>query len=331
MSNLLTKLIIEPGTNVKLRETGVTCNRPVLCAMPLRSIQPVVKKVVQLPAPKRNNEFLVAPGAQVKLGDIDPSYRGAYESREMAEPELLSYVHQLDRLQHTMYAEGKHSLLIILQGLDASGKDAVIRHVLGIMNPAGCRTVAFKRPKPEELSHDFLWRVHPHLPAKGEVVIFNRSHYEDVLVARVHHLAEVSLWSKRYDLINDFERLLATENNTTVLKFFLYISKKEQLARFKHRLDDPSQRWKISEADYQERAHWDRYTEAFEDMLSKTSTPQAPWYVIPSNTKWYRDLAVAQIVTRTMEDLDMKWPEPAVDLNDIRRRYHAAEMEAEAS
>src|SRR5215472_12784543 len=165
MSNLLTKLIIEPGTNVKLRQAGVTYNRPVLCAMPLRKIEPALKKVVQLPAPKCNNEFLVAPGAQVKLGDIDPSYHGAYESRELAEPELRSHVHKLDLLQHTMYAEGKHSLLIILQGLDASGKDAVIRHVLGIMNPAGCRTVAFKRPKPEELGHDFLWRVHPHLPA----------------------------------------------------------------------------------------------------------------------------------------------------------------------
>jgi PPK2 family polyphosphate:nucleotide phosphotransferase len=331
MSNLLTKLIIEPGTAVKLGDTAISCGRLNLCEMPSRKIQPVLKKVAQLPPPIRNKEFLVDPGTAVKLSEIDPSYCGAYESREAAEPETHSLVLKLDKLQYLMYAERKHSLLVILQGLDASGKDGVLRHILGGMNPAGCRIVAFKRPKPEELDHDFLWRVHPHLPARGEVTIFNRSHYEDVLVVRVHHLAEFNLWSKRYDLINDFERLLVTENNTTVLKFFLYISKKEQLARFKQRLDDPSRRWKISEADYHERAHWGRYTEAFEDMLGKTSTPYAPWFVIPSNHKWFRDLAVSQIVTRTLEDLNMKWPEPAVDIADIHRRYHAAEKEGEAS
>ncbi len=330
MSNLLTKLIIEPGRNVRLRDTGICCNRLTLCEAPSRKIQAVLKKVAHLPAPN-HKEFFVEPGTEVKLGDIDPGYHGAHASRETADPETSSLVLKLDRLQYLMYAESKHSLLIVLQGLDASGKDAVIRHVLGNMNPAGCRIVSFKRPKPEERDHDFLWRVHPHLPARGEVAIFNRSHYEDVLAARVHNLAEVNLWSKRYDLINDFERLLATENNTTVLKFFLYISKKEQLARFKQRLDDPAQRWKISEADYQERAFWGRYTEAFEDMLSKTSTSYAPWFIIPANHKWFRDLAVSQIVTRTLEDLDMKWPAPAVDLADIRRRYHAEEKEAEAS
>jgi PPK2 family polyphosphate:nucleotide phosphotransferase len=336
MSNLLTKLIIEPRTNVRLMEPGIYCSRPTLCETPSPRIQTVLKKVAQLPAlnchaPNRNKEFLVEPETEVKLGEIDPGYHGAHESRQTADPETSSLVLKLDRLQYLMYAESKHSLLIVLQGLDASGKDAVIRHVLGGMNPIGCRIVSFKRPKPEELNHDFLWRVHPHLPARGEVAIFNRSHYEDVLAARVHHLADVNLWSKRYDLINDFERLLVTENNTTVLKFFLYISKKEQLARFKQRLDDPAQRWKISEADYQERAYWGRYTEAFEDMLGKTSTSYAPWFIIPSNQKWFRDLAIAQIVTRTLEDLDMKWPAPAVDLADIRRRYHAEEREAEAS
>ena len=230
-----------------------------------------------------------------------------------------------------MYAERKHSLLVILQGLDACGKDGVIRHIVSGMNPAGCRVVGFKQPKPEELDHDFLWRVHPHLPAKGEVAIFNRSHYEDVLVVRVHQLVQASLWSKRYDLINDFERLLVTENNTTVLKFFLYISKNEQLARFKQRLDDPSRRWKISEADYKERTYWSHYIDAFEDMLHKTSTRYAPWFVIPSDHKWFRDLAISQIVTRTVEDLDMQWPEPAVDIAEIRRRYHDAEFEAEAA
>src|SRR5262249_18731727 len=212
----------------------------------------------------------------------------------------------------------KHSLLIVLQGLDASGKDGVIRHLMNGMNPAGCRVIGFKVPKPEELDHDFLWRVHPHLPAKGEVSIFNRSHYEDVLVVRVHRFAEVNMWYKRYDLINDFERLLVMENDTTVLKFFLYISKAEQLARFKQRLDDPSRRWKISEADYKERAYWNQYHDAFQDVLYRTSTEYAPWFVIPSNNKWFRDLAVSQIVTRTLEQLEIKWPEPAVDIAEIR-------------
>ena len=190
------------------------------------------------------------PWSRVKLGEIDPGYRGRYESRDSAMPEIVSLTAKLDRLQYLMYAEKKHSLLIVLQGLDACGKDGVIRHLLSGVNPAGCRLVSFKRPKPEELDHDFLWRVHPHLPARGEVSIFNRSHYEDVLVVRVHQFAQVNMWYKRYDLINDFERLLVTENDTTILKFFLYISKAEQLARFKERLEDPTRRWKISEADY---------------------------------------------------------------------------------
>lgn len=329
MTNLLTKLIIEPGTNVNLGKSEIRCGLLNLGEALSRKLQPDLQRVRTSAGPTRGNDFLVEPGTDVKLGKIDPSYHGACESGELAEPQIHSLVQKLDQLQYLMYAERKHSLLVILQGIDASGKDGVIRHVFKGMNPCGCRFVTFKRPKPEELDHDFLWRVHPHLPARGEVTIFNRSHYEDVLVVRVHHLAEVNLWSKRYDAINDFERLLVTENNTTVLKFFLYISKKEQLDRFKRRLDDPLQRWKISEADYYERAHWDRYTEAFEDMLSKTSTLYAPWFVIPSNNKSFRDLAVSQIVTRTLEDLDMKWPEPAVDIADIRRRYHAAEKESE--
>jgi PPK2 family polyphosphate:nucleotide phosphotransferase len=275
------------------------------------------------------DRFIVQPGARVKLANIDPSYCGAYQSPEMALPEIRRHVQKLDWLQYVMYAEKKHSLLVVLQGLDAGGKDGLVRHIVTSMNPAGIRVIAFKQPTPEHLAHDFLWRLHSHAPAKGEVAIFNRSHYEDVLVVRVHQLAPVKVWSKRYDLINDFERLLAVDNNTTVLKFFLYISKEEQLARFKRRLDDPARRWKISEADYQEREHWDKYVEAFEDMLHKTSTQHAPWFVIPSNYKWFRDLAVSQIITRTFEDLEMTLPEPAVDIARIRLRYHA-EVEANA-
>jgi PPK2 family polyphosphate:nucleotide phosphotransferase len=272
--------------------------------------------------------FVVEPGTRVNLSAIDPGYCGRYESYEAALPEMQDLGRKLDHFQYLMYAEKKHSLLIVLQGLDACGKDGAIRHILMGMNPAGCRVVGFKRPRPEDLDHDFLWRVHPHLPAKGEVSIFNRSHYEDVLVVRVHQLVQVEMWSKRYDLINDFERLLVMENNTTVLKFFLYISKEEQLARFKQRLDDPARRWKISKADYEERASWDDYVNAFEDMLYKTSTRHAPWFVIPSNHKWFRDLTVSQIITRTLDDLNMRFPEPEVDLEDIRRRYHAAEDKA---
>jgi PPK2 family polyphosphate:nucleotide phosphotransferase len=275
--------------------------------------------------------FIVKPGTRVRLDDLDPSYFGGRRSHETAIPEIQSHLQKIDRLQYLMYAEKKRSLLIVLQGLDAGGKDGVVRHILTGMDPAGCRVVAFKQPTPEELGHDFLWRVHLRVPAKGEVAIFNRSHYEDVLVVRVHQLVPDNVWSKRYDLINDFERALVMENDTTVLKFFLHISKDEQLARFKRRLDDPARRWKISEADYKEREHWDDYVGAFEDMLHRTSTAHAPWFVIPSNHKWFRDLAVSQIITRTLEGLDMQLPAPGVDIARIRRRYHAAEVEAKAS
>src|SRR6266481_1409291 len=212
-------------------------------------------------------DFIVRPGARVKLGDLDPGYFGGRHSHETAFPEIQSYLQKIDQLQYLMYAERKRSLLIVLQGLDAGGKDGVVRHILTGMDPAGCRVVAFKQPTAEELGHDFLWRVHLRVPARGEVAIFNRSHYEDVLVVRVHQLVPVNVWSKRYDLINDFERALVMENDTTVLKFFLHISKDEQLARFKRRLDDPARRWKISEADYKEWEHWDDYIAAFEDVL----------------------------------------------------------------
>jgi PPK2 family polyphosphate:nucleotide phosphotransferase len=275
--------------------------------------------------------LMVEPGTKVALSDIDPDYCGIYRSYAKTLPIVQSYVQRIDQLQYLMHAEKKHSLLIVLQGVDAGGKDGVVRHVLNSMNPAGCRVTAFKQPTPTELAHDFLWRVHSHAPPKGEVMIFNRSHYEDVLVARVRGLVPASAWPKRYGLINDFERLLAVGNDTTVLKFFLHISKEEQLTRFKLRLDDPSRRWKISEADYEEREYWDHYVVAFEEMLYRTSTWHAPWFVVPSNNRWFRDLAISQIVSRTLENLDMKLPEPAVDIERIRRRYHAAAQEFRAS
>jgi PPK2 family polyphosphate:nucleotide phosphotransferase len=212
----------------------------------------------------------------------------------------------------------------VLQGLDAGGKDAVVRHVLTGMNPSGCVSVNFKQPTAEDLAHDFLWRVHPHVPGKGSVAIFNRSHYEDALVARVHNLVPEKVWSKRYDQINDFEQLISTENNTTILKFFLHISKDEQLSRFKKRLDDPARQWKISESDYKERDYWGDYIEAFEDVLTKTSTKHAPWFIIPSDHKWFRNLSISQIIAQTMEEMDMQFPKPTVNLGEIRRKYHQA-------
>jgi PPK2 family polyphosphate:nucleotide phosphotransferase len=273
--------------------------------------------------------LLVEPGSKIDLGSIDPEFC-ADQSYQRAMPALLAESQKIDRLQYLMHAEGKHSLLIVLQGLDASGKDGVAHHILTGVNSAGCRVASFKQPNSTELQHDFLWRVHPHAPGRGEIVIFNRSHYEDVLIARVHGLVPAAVWSRRYRLINDFENLLSVGNDTTILKFFLHISKAEQLARFKRRLDDPSRRWKISEADYEERERWDEYTAAFEEMLHSTSTWNAPWFIVPANNKWFRDLAISQIIARTLEDLDMRFPTPAVDLSQIRRRYHAAEAAVQA-
>jgi PPK2 family polyphosphate:nucleotide phosphotransferase len=325
MSNLLTNFVVEPETTVNLSDIDPAGGDFDPRAIGFPNSQSLVEDSDPPRLPDYYEKFIVEPGTKIDLGDVDPSCHYGYETREAALPETRFLLWKLDQLQYMMYAEKKHSLLIIVQGLDACGKDGVIRHIFSGMNPAGCRVVSFKQPTPDELDHDFLWRVHPHLPAKGYVSIFNRSHYEDVLVVRVHQLSRIHLWSKRYDLINDFEKLLKVENNTTVLKFFLYISKEEQLARFRQRLEDPSRHWKISEADYKEREHWNRYIGAFEDMLQKTSTWQAPWFIIPANLKWFRDLAVSQIVARTLEDLDMRLPEPAVDLAEIRRRYHAAE------
>lgn len=273
-------------------------------------------------------KLIVESDSKIRLKHFDPGYHGEHESRESALPEIQKHIQKMQELQYLMYAERKHSLLIVLQGLDAAGKDGVVRHVLTGMNPSGCIAVNFKQPTANELAHDFLWRVHPHVPAKASVAIFNRSHYEDVLVARVHNLVPEKVWSKRYDQINDFERLISIENNTTILKFFLHISKQEQLARFKKRLDDPARQWKISESDYSEREFWNDYTEAFEDVLTRTSTDRSPWFIIPSNHKWFRDLSISQIITRKMEEMDMQMPKPIANLAAIRRKYHQAADEA---
>jgi PPK2 family polyphosphate:nucleotide phosphotransferase len=271
-------------------------------------------------------KFVVKPGKKIRLDEIDPAYKGEHVSQEHAMPEIAKHVARMDHLQYLLYADADQSLLVVLQAMDAGGKDGVVRHLFSGMNPQGTVAVGFKQPSKLEAAHDFLWRIHLRTPGKGEVVIFNRSHYEDVLVVRVHGLAPESVWSKRYEFINDFEQELSA-NGTRILKFFLHISPEEQLARFKARLDDPARHWKISEGDYSERELWPKYIKAFEDALEKTSTAYAPWYVIPSNHKWFRDLAISAIVADTMEEMGLKLPPTQVDIEDIKRKYHAATIQ----
>ena len=268
--------------------------------------------------------FIVEPGKKIHLGKIDPSYHGTHESHETAMPEIQEHVVRLGELQYLLYADGDRSLLVVLQALDAGGKDGVIRRLFTGMNPQGTSVSCFKQPSKSEAAHDFLWRAHLNAPGMGQVVIFNRSYYEDVLVVRVHKLVPRSVWSKRYELINDFEKLL-DRNGTRILKFYLHISPEEQLARFAQRLGDPSRHWKISDADYTERDLWPEYIEAYEDVLALTSTKHAPWYIIPANHKWFRDLAISQIVVKTMDEMGMTLPPTRVNIAEIKRKYHAAE------
>ncbi len=273
------------------------------------------------------NKFRVKPGSKINLDDIDADFKDKHEDHQHALPEIEAYAQKISELQYLLYAEKKRSLLICLQGRDAAGKDGTINHVLAAMNPQGCNVSGFKVPTKEEAAHDFLWRYHKATPAKGQVAIFNRSHYEDVLVVRVHDLVPKDVWEKRYDHINAFEALLR-DSETHVLKFYLHISPEEELRRFGERLEDPARHWKISEGDYAERPLWDDYTKAFEAALSRCSTDAAPWFVIPANHKWFRNLAVSRIVSEYLESLNMEFPKPTVDLEEIRKKFHAAEKRA---
>ena len=258
----------------------------------------------------------VEPGSEVRLGEIDPaSKEGAPGGKKETGAASDEQYDQLADLQERLYAEGERSLLVVLQALDAGGKDGTIKHVFRGLNPAGCRVVSFKVPSEEERSHDFLWRVHAKTPAKGEVVVFNRSHYEDVLIVRVHGLVPEDVWRPRYEYINGFEAELAAAG-TRIVKLFLHISKEEQAARFQDRLDDPSKQWKFRTGDLDERARWDDYTAAFEEALGRTSTVAAPWYVIPADRKWYRNWAVGRILVETLEDMDPQYP-PGEDLSGV--------------
>jgi PPK2 family polyphosphate:nucleotide phosphotransferase len=268
------------------------------------------------------DRFRVAPGSKVELRSIDAGYTGKQSEKEAGD-EIAEYTERLRRLQGVLYAENRRSVLIVLQAMDAGGKDGTIGHVFASVNPQGAYVHAFKQPTPEEAAHDFLWRAHAAAPARRLLAIFNRSHYEDVLIVRVHQLVPQNVWSKRYDRINEFEKNLA-ENATHILKFYLHITPDEQLRRFQARLDDPHKQWKISEEDYKERAYWDQYVAAYEDALARCSTDDAPWFIIPANHKWFRNLAVSRIVVETLEELGMKYPPPSVDLERIRREYLAS-------
>ncbi|HEY3568446.1 MAG TPA: polyphosphate kinase 2 family protein [Thermoanaerobaculia bacterium] len=259
----------------------------------------------------------VKPGAKVDLSKIDPgSTPGFKGKRKKADERLLELNGRLEVLQEALWAEHRRKVLIVLQGMDTSGKDGTISHVFQGVNPLGVRVVAFKAPSPEELDHDFLWRVHPKVPGRGEMVIFNRSHYEDVLVARVQKLVPPEVWRQRYDQINDFERLLSA-TDTVILKFFLHISKDEQRERLQARLDDPQKRWKFRKGDLIDRAHWDEYMEAYEEALARTSQKHAPWYIVPADKKWYRNLVVAEVLVKALEDLKIQVPEPEEDLKGV--------------
>jgi PPK2 family polyphosphate:nucleotide phosphotransferase len=257
---------------------------------------------------------VVKPDSKVKLAEWDPGDNFGIGRDDDA---LAKNLERLTELQHLLYADKRHALLIVLQALDAGGKDGTIRHVMSGVNPQGCEVTSFKAPSSEESQHDFLWRIHKAVPRLGDIGIFNRSHYEDVLIVRVHQLAPKKVWSKRYRQINDFERIL-TDNNIVLLKFFLHISKDEQKKRFESRLADPTKNWKLSLPDFEERKHWDEYTRAYEVALRKCSTDWAPWYIIPSNSKWFRNYAISTIVTQTLDALKLKYPAPTIDVSQIQ-------------
>lgn len=253
--------------------------------------------------------YLVKPGEKIRLDDFDPDTTSGFDgSKEAGKKLIASYTDRLDDLQTLLYAQHEHKVLVIIQAMDTGGKDSTIRHIFSGVNPQGVRVASFKVPTPEEMDHDFLWRVHKQVPGKGEITIFNRSQYEDVLVVRVHSLVPEAVWKGRYEQINHFEKMLA-ETGTVILKFFLHISKDEQKARLIERRDDPKKRWKFNPGDLKERALWIDYMEAYEDAINRTSTEWAPWIVVPANHNWYRDLIVSHFLVQTLDHLKMTYPQ----------------------
>jgi PPK2 family polyphosphate:nucleotide phosphotransferase len=263
-------------------------------------------------------QYLIRPGKNINLSDWDPESTPAWKSdKDDAEKCIQELNTKLEALQELLFAQGKHKILIVLQGMDTSGKDGVIRRVFEGVNPQGVRVASFKVPTAPELAHDYLWRIHQQVPGRGEMVIFNRSHYEDVLVVRVHNLVPPEQWKRRYAQINHFEQMLL-EEGTTILKFFLHIDAEEQRERLLARLDEPAKRWKFNPGDLEERKLWDEYQKAYESALSKTSQDGAPWIIVPANRKWYRDLIISAALVDTLKDLKMEYPLPAEDLDAYR-------------
>jgi PPK2 family polyphosphate:nucleotide phosphotransferase len=262
--------------------------------------------------------YRVRPGGAVKLADIDPrDESGLALGKAAAKKARKADIEALDRLQEVLYAQAKHALLVVLQAMDAGGKDSTVRGVFGQLSPMGVSAIGFKKPTEHELAHDFLWRIHQQVPPRRMIGIFNRSHYEDVLIVRVHKLVPADEIERRYDAINAFEKLLA-ENGTTIVKFFLHISKKEQTRRLQARLDDPTKHWKFNADDLAERKRWDEYVTAYEIALQRCSTPYAPWFIVPADRKWYRDAVIARIVRRTLDGLDLAYPQEAPELATLR-------------
>ncbi len=268
-------------------------------------------------------ELMVRPGKKTDLDSIDPAETFGFKKEEAAAIVAANRA-RLCELQNVLYADRRFALLIVLQALDAGGKDGTIRHVMSGMNPQGCEVTSFKVPSVEESEHDYLWRIHRAVPRRGMIGIFNRSHYEEVLVVRVHNLVEKKVWKTRYEQINEFERLL-TENNIHILKFYLHTSKDEQRERFIQRLQDPMAHWKVSLADYKERDYWDEYRVAYHDALNKCSTKHAPWYVIPADRKWFRNAAVSQIIVDELESLKLRYPKPSIEMDQIPDEFRGSE------
>jgi PPK2 family polyphosphate:nucleotide phosphotransferase len=259
----------------------------------------------------------IEDGSHFKIRDIDPDDTGDFKSREECEEATRADLAELADLQEKLYVDNRFALLVVLQSIDTGGKDGTVKHVFRGLNPSGCQVTSFKKPTPEELDHDFLWRINLKLPAKGDIGIFNRSHYEDVLIVRVHELVPKKIWQGRYEHINMFEKLL-TEENTIIVKFFLNISKDEQKKRLEERLEDKKKTWKFDPNDLNERKYWDDYLDAYQDMIRKCSHPWAPWYVVPANKKWYRNYVVANALVKTLSKLDLKLPKPSFDPSKMK-------------
>ncbi len=268
---------------------------------------------------KTLDDLRVRPGRKISLRKIAADATPGYKEKADVDGHLDESTLRLADLQYRLYAENKRALLIVLQAMDTGGKDGTIRHVMSGLNPSGCRVKSFKVPTEEELDHDFLWRIHNAVPPRGEFGIFNRSHYEDVVVVRVHDLVPRSVWEKRFDEINAFEKHLV-QSGVTILKFFLHISKAEQKKRIQARIDDPKKNWKLTPSDFKERVHWSEYQDAYEDAINRCSTKWAPWYVIPADRKWYRNLAVSRIMVQTLEAMKMKFPKPTFDPSKLKLR-----------